>query len=440
MSRLLRAVIPEDPLTRRLSLQSVLFAFGTGIFLTGNAVYFTRIVGLTAAQVGLGLSITGIATFLASMPTGRLADRIGSLRAWTIAAGVAGILHLAYPLVHGFAAFVALLCVIAVVEALGRAGRGAYLLDALPPQIRVKGQAYSRSALNIGFTVGALAGGLALATDDATVIRAIPLATAVVLLVNAAFIARLPAVREHVPAADHPVDEPLATVPVATDASSGDGPSGLPRTAPARRNRPFAALAMLGGVLGTHQVVLTVVIPLWLVERTNAPHWTLAWLFGTNTVLAVLFQVPVARRVHDVATSLRGIRIAAGFVVLSCVVIASTGETLGWWTVVLLLLGHMTVTGAELFESAAAWGLLAELSDPTRRGEYQGLWGMGDQVATIVGPAAFTWLALERGALGWGVIAVLVLAAAVLCHPAAHAAAAFLRDQGQAPQQVRSPI
>ena len=50
-------VLPPTPLARRLSVQSVLFAIGEGTFLTGSAVFFTQIVGLTAGQVGLGLTV-----------------------------------------------------------------------------------------------------------------------------------------------------------------------------------------------------------------------------------------------------------------------------------------------------------------------------------------------------------------------------------------------
>ena len=51
-------------------------------------------------------------------------------------------------------------------------------------------------------------------------------------------------------------------------------------------------------MLGTNQVLLNVVIPLWLVQETDAPRVLLAWLFGTNTVMAVLLQVPAARGVE----------------------------------------------------------------------------------------------------------------------------------------------
>ena len=66
----LRGMFPDDPVARRLSGQSILYALGDGVFMTGNAVYFTQIVGLTAAQVGLGLSITGVVALALSVPLG----------------------------------------------------------------------------------------------------------------------------------------------------------------------------------------------------------------------------------------------------------------------------------------------------------------------------------------------------------------------------------
>ena len=74
--RLLRMIGPT-PLVRSLAGQSVISAFGEGAFLTGSAVFFTIIVGLSAQQVGLGLSIAALTRFALSVPLGRLADRMG---------------------------------------------------------------------------------------------------------------------------------------------------------------------------------------------------------------------------------------------------------------------------------------------------------------------------------------------------------------------------
>jgi predicted MFS family arabinose efflux permease len=53
----------------------LLFALGEGTFMTGSAVFFTQIVGLSAAQVGLGLTIAGVAAFIAALPAGKMVDR-----------------------------------------------------------------------------------------------------------------------------------------------------------------------------------------------------------------------------------------------------------------------------------------------------------------------------------------------------------------------------
>src|SRR3954467_6384790 len=98
MSRDLRVALLRiagpTPLIRRLSTQSVLSAFGDGVFLTGSAVYFTQIVGLSASQVGLGLSITGGVTFLLAVPLGKLSDRLGAKRVWAGASLIEAVLYL----------------------------------------------------------------------------------------------------------------------------------------------------------------------------------------------------------------------------------------------------------------------------------------------------------------------------------------------------------
>ena len=62
----------------------------------------------------------------------------------------------------------------------------------LPPDERVKSRAYMYSALNAGFTIGALLGGIALAFDSNDVLHALPWFTAAVFVVNATAITRLP--------------------------------------------------------------------------------------------------------------------------------------------------------------------------------------------------------------------------------------------------------
>jgi MFS family permease len=397
--------LPPTPLARRLSVQSVLFATGQGAFITGSAVFFTQIVGLTAAQVGLGLTIAGVFAFAFAVPLGKLADRVGPKRQWAAGAFLTAALYLVWPFVGGFASYVVLVVVLELAQNAGWSGRGAYTIDVFPREERVRSMAFMRAALNIGFTVGAMIGGIALAFDSDALVRAIPWVTAAILFLNAALITRLP------DAAHDRVDELPAEKAIRGSAL---------------RNRGFLLLNVFDGVLSTNQVLLNVVIPLWLVQETDAPRVLLAWLFGTNTVMAVLLQVPAARGVDSVRTSLRAARISASFFVLSCFIVLFTHDTLGWTTILLVWLGHVTVTGAELFQSAGRWGFLSELSDPDRRGEYQGVAQLGETLGGVWAPAAYTFLALSWGTAGWLVIAGIVVLAVLGMGPTAAAAERYL--------------
>lgn len=409
VTRWLRAILPPTKLERDLALQSVLSAFATGSFLTGTAVFFTQIVGLTGAQIGLGMSAAAFVTLALSIPLGRLGDRVGAKRLWVISALLEALLYLAWPLASGFISFVVLLAVLASVETAGRSARNVYRIEVFPRDKRVGAMAYQRAARNVGYSLGAGTAGVALGIGTREAIIAIPLITAALLSINAVMVSFLPAIKRKV------------------EVSTGPD---LHITPAALKNKGFLVLGVCNGVLSSNQILLNVVVPLWLVERTDAPHTLLAWLFGTNTVLAVLLQVRASRGADSVNGSLRAVRRSGWAFVLSCLVLSVTHETVGWVSIVLIWIGHITITGAELWQSASDWGFTAELSDPRRMGDYQGVWGLGYQIEPLVFPALYTFLALTWGAPGWAVIALIGIAAAAVSHPAARAAERYLAHHG----------
>ncbi len=414
----IRRILPPTRLERDLALQCVLSAFATGSFLTGTAVYFTQIVGLTGAQVGLGMSISGVVTLLLSLPLGRLSDHVGAKPLWAVSALVESLLYFGWPMARSMVTFVALLSLLAAISTAGNTGRNVYRIAVFPREVRVRALAYMRSARNVGYTLGALAGGIALAIGTRSAITAVPLLTGGLLVLNALMVSRLPS-----------IDRPEPPAPE-------EGEDGVPAP-PAWRNLGFVTLAMCNGVLSSNQVLLNVVVPLWLVERTDAPHTLLAWLFGTNTVMAVLLQVRASRGSETVPGALRAVRLSGWAFILSCLVIGVTHETVGWVSIVLIWLGHVTITGAELWQSASDWGFQSELSDHRRLGDYQGVWGLGYQAQPIIFPGLFTFLALQWGEPGWAVIAAIGVLAAVVAHPAARAAQRYLERAG-APGAVPS--
>jgi MFS family permease len=429
MPSLLSRLLSDDRLIRAMSYQSVLSAFAEGAFITGEAVYFTQVVGLTPAQVGMMLTLSMAAAFLFSVPLGRLADRVGTRRSWIVGSALEALFFASWFLAESFVTALAVLIPLSLANTWVRTGRGAYQVQVFPREKRVHARAYLRAARNAGYSVGALAGGLALALDSLTLVHAVPLFTSAVLLANAYWVTRLPEPPKAEPVAGA---APAGTAAAPVEAATSQGRRRDPRAA--LRNRPFTLVTFLNGVLGTHQVLLMTVIPLWLVSETDAPKVVLAWLYGTNTVMAVALQVAAARGVATVTDSLRAQRRGALCFLVSCGIIAVTHDTAGWVTIALMWVGHVTVTGAELYQSAGQWGLVSELADPERRGEYEGVVGLGYNLGSVWAPAAYTYLAMHWGAAGWAVIAAVILTAAVAIHPAARAGERHLRHLGIAPE------
>src|SRR3954453_8211970 len=427
MSRLrswLRRLIPPTPLSRRLATQSLLFATAEGTFLTGSAVFFTQVVGLRAAQVGLGLTVAGVASFLVAYPAGKLTDRVGPKRMWSVGALIGALMFAAWPFIDGFTGYLAMVVCFEMVENAASAGRNAYILDVMTEDERVATQAYMYSALNVGFTLGAVIGGVALAFDGPPLIRWLPLLTVAMAVVNACFVIRLPRAPHDVRTAD----------------------PGAPRVEPRGRGPLHNVGGMLGslcsGTMFTNQVLLNVVIPLWLVQATDAPHWLLAWLFGTNTVLCVFLPSYTSRGLVTLSDALRSVRISGAFFVVACLITMATHSTAGFLTIFLVWLGHVAVTGTELYNSGASWAFEAKLMDPERRGEYSGVAEVFSTLGGRWAPALFTLLAMSwhpaalPGA-GWLVIAGIAVVAVIGLHPAVRMAGRFLQREGMVPGGAR---
>ena len=236
-----------------------------------------------------------------------------------------------------------------------------------------------------------LIGGIALAFDSNVVLRAVPWFTAIAFLVNAAAILRLPNASHD----DRTPEERREKIP-------GPGPM---------RNWGWLASTFFAGVLWTNQVLLHTVIPVWLVTETDAPKVLVAILFGTNTVMCIVLPRLASRGIHDVGTALRAVRFSSVFFVLTCLITLATHQTAGWLTIAMFFLGHVVLTWAELFLSASGWTLEAELMDPRRRGDYQGVSELGGTLGRFWAPAVYGFLAMEWGAFGWLTIAAIVTAA-----------------------------
>ncbi|MFD1932731.1 MFS transporter [Nonomuraea mangrovi] len=372
---------------RVLTLAQLSNAIGDGAYVVTSTLYFSRIVGLSPVEIGLGLTIGWAVGTVAGVPLGNLADRRGPrgvavLLAVATAAGVGSFL-----VVRSFPLFVLAVCLYASAQTGLSAAQQALLAGLVPPAERTHVRAVLQSTLNGGLAAGAGLGGLALHFDTSTAYLAVFAVDAASYLVAAAVLTRVPAV----PAVARVKGEPRLAV---------------------LHDRPYAVITLLNTVMLLYRPLISLVLPLWIVQRTDAPAWTVSAVLVLNTVCVVLFQVRVARRVVDLASASRAVRLAGLVLFVSCVVF-SQGDT-----VMLLLAAALLQVLGEMMLASGAWEISFGLAPADKQGQYQGFFGISTAIARMAGPVLLTGLVIGWGTPGWLVLGGMFAAAGAAMAPA----------------------
>ncbi|MFE2101087.1 MFS transporter [Streptomyces sp. NPDC059468] len=398
---------------RFLALAQLANSVGDGAFYVTSALYFTRVVGLAPARVGLGLTLAWAVGSLVGVPLGRIADRRGARgTAVLLALGTAAAVG-SFLLARGFVPFVLAACAYASAQSGLAAARQALLAGLVPAGERTGLLARLQSTLNAGLAVGAALGGLALNAGTAGAYRAVLMLDAVCFVVCALILLRLPAV--------------APATAVATPGGRREQRFAV------LRDRPYALLALLNAVLLLRLPLLSLALPLWITERTGAPAWLASALFVLNTGVVTLFQVRAARAVTGPATAVRALRRSGVVMFVSCAVFALSAGRSAWPAAVILVAGAVLQVVAEMQQSAGSWQLSFDLAPADRMGEYQGFFGTGVTVARTLGPLVVTSLLMGWGTPGWLLLGALMPVAACAMGPAARRAA------GRAGRKVTEP-
>ncbi|MFF0833053.1 MULTISPECIES: MFS transporter [unclassified Streptomyces] len=389
-------LLPADPVLRLATVLTAVNSLGNGLYFPLGVLYFTRIVGLDATAVGLGMTVAGLVGVAAGVPAGRAADRWGARRVGALLWGGTGIATASYVLVGSYAGFlVAVICATGLQMA-SRGVQGALYADVLPPATRVEARAYLRMVTNVGMGAGGALGAVALQVDTRG-------AYLTVIALNALSFAGPALLLPRLPLAPHARER---AVPAA-GAPAGEGWRAV-------RDLPFLAVTVLNAVLVVQYTLSEVGLPLWIVERTTAPRWTAALLMIVNCALVAVLQVRVARRASRVPTAVRAMSWSGLLLAAACAVYALSAGLSPVWAVLSLTAGAVVQVFAEVLSAAGGWTLGYELADARAHGVYQGVFGAGASAGMMAGPALVTVTAIAHGALGWAVLGA-VFALAGLC-------------------------
>lgn len=390
--------LPARGPARVLAVAQLANSLGDGAYLVCSALYFTRIVGLSATQIGLGLTLGWALGAVAGIPLGHLADRRGPRGTAVLLALATAVAVGSFLVVRTYVPFVLSVCLYASCQSGLSAARQALLAALVDKAKRTEVRAYLQSTVNAGLAIGAALGGLALQVDTREAYLAVFAFDAVGFLVAAVVLHGLPSV----PPAPVVAGEPALAV---------------------LRDRPYALVALLNTVMLLYMPLLSLVAPLWIVQRTEAPRWTVAALLVLNTLGVVLFQVRVARRVDGLGAATRFVRHAGIAMLASCGVFALSAGGNAWTAALVLLVAAGLQLVGEMMLASGAWEIGFDLAPADKQGQYQGFFGSSVPVARMVGPLLLTALVIGWGTAGWLVLGGLFLVAGLAMGPAVRWAA-----------------
>ncbi|MFB7787539.1 MFS transporter [Streptomyces vinaceus] len=347
-------------------------AVGLGMYLSLSVLFFHQAVELPNAEIGLVLGIAGITSLLGAMPIARAAERFGTRTVLT-----------ALFLVRA-AAFLALAVSSSFVSALLASAVAGVLSRGISPLIEsgliarasneeaVGALARLRSLRNAGMAAGALPSGAAIAIDEAWAYRAVMVLSAVLFIGCAA---------------------------VCRTLGEGGRPAGAapgPSRGSVLRDRAFLRITVLYGALTMSALVLGLGVPLWVVQQTQAPAWTVTLVQVLNTAVVVALQVRISKGSDDFRTARRMMRrggllsaLAAGVVPLTAFGDATTNLALVVAAALLFSLG-------ELYIMSGATGVALLHIPEGRKTGYLAAFNLGFAVTTVVGPPLITT------SVGWG--------------------------------------
>lgn len=384
---------PRLPEARVMAWTTLANTIGHGMFMVVSVLYFTRIQGFSATEVGLGLTIAGLFGLAAGIPLGHLSDRVGARELLMMLLVLAGVAALVVPFSSRWWMFVASVSALMAFDRGSAAVRSALIATSVSGPERLRTRAFLRSINYIGISLGAAGGAVALVLDTAIAYQIALGVNGVTCWIAALIMRRYPRVA--------PLPRESA-VPIGR----------------VFRDRSYVLVTLILASTGVQYAILDVGMPLWVNEYTDAPPWIVSVLFVVNTSAVVLGQMAISRRIESVRTAARAASFA-GFVFFSvCVLISATDGSSAAEAVPLLLAAGVLHAFGEITQTAVQFCLGQDLAPHHAQGQYQGMATTGFSLSKMLGPAVITLLPIGLGVAGWWILGGIFVVLGLVMLPA----------------------
>lgn len=387
--RVVSSLFPTEPGPRRsYSVATFVTTFGSGLLVGSLPLYFTRIVHLSAARVGLGLTIAAMVTLVTGLLAGQLADRRGPLQVVKIMLWLDAAAMFSFLFINSFYSFL----VVAIVHAV--AGNSISTAEgALMRRVAGENASGYRSSIhaitNLGLSLGLVPGGIAIQTGNPTAYRVLIILDVISFLGAWAVLRRLPRY-ERLP---QPRTE---------------------RSWIAFRDKPYIAFAFLAAAIQPQFYVVVLLLPLWVVGETDAPRWCITLALVANTILVILFQVRVGGQVKTLRQGGAAWRRAGIFFLFSSCLLALAAGLPAWAALLMVVAAVIVHTFGEIMHTSGGFALGMGLPPAHAQGQYDGVGGVIGGLGGVLAPALLLGVILGYGRPGMFALGAFLLLPALL--------------------------
>ena len=320
-------------------------------------LYLTVRLGMAPASAALLVSVLGAGSFLAQLSGGELSDRLGRRPVMMLSFFAAPVAMIVLGLTHEIALLVVAMFALGFLTDLSRPAINAAIVDLVPAQRRARAFGYIYWAINLGAALAPILAGLLANYDYLLLFVGDALTTAIFGVI----------VLFKVPESQ--------ALEIAQQARA----SSRSRLGQALRDPMLLVFVLLSLIIGVIYSQGNVTLPLDMAANGLLPS-DYGIAIAVNGALIVLSTIWISRRVERLprypVMAVAGLLIGVGF---GLTAFATTLPTFAL-TVVVWTMGE--VIGASIAPT-----IVSEISPPSLRGLYQGMWGSSWGLAFFIGPA-----------------------------------------------------
>ncbi|MEH1165819.1 MFS transporter [Micromonospora sp. CPCC 205539] len=388
---MLRRALPRRPEARRILVGTLLSAIGRGLTLPFLFIYLTDVRGLTDTHAGLVIGWYGAVTLALSPLGGTLIDRFGARRVVVPCLLIEAVGTGSLSLVHSTGSALLVMTVVAIGSSAIWSGQNTILASLTDDGERQRVFGLNFALLNLGIGIGGMTSGAIVDTARPGTFQTIYLLDAVSYVIPALILLTLPGVGHR-----------LGSLARGEKGSTGGYLTVL-------RDRPFRRLVIFGLILTTcGYAQIEVGFAAYAVRVAEVGPRVVAWALAANTVMIVLAQLVVIRRIEG--RSRTGALVVVGAVFAAAWLVLGVAGVVSTDNAVLAALCVVTCSAifgfGETMLSPVMPALTNALATDELRGRYNAMSSMIFGISGVIGPVTAGPLIGAANGMVWVAVVV----------------------------------